>query len=337
MTEQLDADDAVLDIGSAREGFGRRIDGFGKAARTASSQFAGQVGTVKDAAKGRVEKLTAKQPDPYEVAVAEYNGAFTAMADRGLSLLRQRERSTDLIELVERLVNSIANTPKSFGADFEEIEVHRKRFLHTEEFAQRELAAARVSAASAGAGFAAGTAVAGLAPSAAIWVATTFGTASTGTAISTLSGAAAGQAALAWLGGGALAAGGGGTAAGTTLLALAGPIGWTIAGATLLASIALFAKKKFENREAKHEALTAIKRNTALVQGMDARIDELLQRTTSLREQLVASYGDALGHFRADFQALTPAERSTLGALVNNTKSCAALLSTRVEQDAEGA
>jgi len=214
--------------------------------------------------------------------------------------------------------------------------VHKKHFLQAEDFAQKELEAARLSAAGAGAGFAAGTAVAGLAPSAAIWVATTFGTASTGTAISTLSGAAASQAALAWLGGGALAAGGGGTAAGTTLLALAGPIGWTIAGATLLASIALFAKKKFENREAKHEALTAIKRNTALVKGMDAQIEDLLQRTTSLREGLVKGYGEALVHFRADFQALAPGERTELAALVNNTKACAAMLSLRIEQDAAG-
>lgn len=335
MEEQLDVGNAKLNVGDAKEGIGRTVDGFGKAARTVSTQFAGQVGSVKDAARGRVEKLTLKKPDPYEVAVAEYNGSFTAMADRGLSLLRQRERSTDLIELVEQLVNSIANTPKSFDTDFDKIEVHRKRFLHAEEFAQKELEAARLSAAGAGAGFAAGTAVAGLAPSAAMWVATTFGTASTGTAISTLSGAAASQAALAWLGGGALAAGGGGTTAGTALLALAGPIGWTIAGATLLASIALFAKKKFENREAKQEALTAIKRNTALVQGMDAQVNDLLHRTTSLREGLVKSYGEALMHFRADFHGLTPAERSTLATLVNNTKSCATMLSTRIEQDAD--
>ncbi len=45
-----------------------------------------------------------------------------------------------------------------------------------------------------------------------------FGTASTGTAIGTLSGAAAHSATLAWLGGGSLAAGGGGMAAGTIVL-----------------------------------------------------------------------------------------------------------------------
>lgn len=52
----------------------------------------------------------------------------------------------------------------------------------------------------------------------ALGVATTFGVASTGTAISTLSGAAATNATLAWLGGGSLAAGGLGVAGGTAVL-----------------------------------------------------------------------------------------------------------------------
>ena len=75
-------------------------------------------------------------------------------------------------------------------------------------------------------------------------IATTFGVASTGTAISALSGAAATNAALAWLGGGALAAGGGGMAAGSAFLALAGPVGWAIAGVSVVASGLLFFKTK---------------------------------------------------------------------------------------------
>ena len=70
-----------------------------------------------------------------------------------------------------------------------------------------------------------GIAVATMGPTAAMGVVTTFGVASTGTAISALSGAAANSAALAWLGGGALAAGGGGMSAGTAFLGLAGPVG----------------------------------------------------------------------------------------------------------------
>lgn len=78
----------------------------------------------------------------------------------------------------------------------------------------------------------------------AMGVATTFGVASTGTAISTLSGVAATNAALAWLGGGTLATGGGGMAEGEVFLALAGPIGWAIAGITLATTGLLFWKNK---------------------------------------------------------------------------------------------
>lgn len=294
------------------------------------------VGSTKERASGTVEKLTAKKPDPYEVAITEYNGAFTMMNDKGLTLLRQRERSTDLIGFVELLVNSVANTPKSFKAAFDEIELDRAQFLEAEEFARKDLEAARKSAAGAGAGLTAGAAVASMAPSAALWVATTFGTASTGTAISTLSGAAATKAALAWLGGGALVAGGGGTAAGGALLALAGPIGWTIAGATLLTSIALFAKKKFENRKAKQTALTAVKENTALVRTLDEKIGDLLRRTVTLREKLSKSYGESLPFLGADFLALAEEQQSQLAALVNNTKACAAQLSRRIEQEGDG-
>ena len=74
------------------------------------------------------------------------------------------------------------------------------------------------------AGSTVGAAVAAFGPTAAMAIATTFGTAATGTAISSLSGIAATNAALAWLGGGALAAGGGGMAAGSAILALAGPM-----------------------------------------------------------------------------------------------------------------
>lgn len=56
----------------------------------------------------------------------------------------------------------------------------------------------------------------------ALWGVSAYASASTGTAISSLSGAAAEKALLAWLGGGALASGGGGIAAGTAVLGLVG-------------------------------------------------------------------------------------------------------------------
>lgn len=66
----------------------------------------------------------------------------------------------------------------------------------------------------------AGASAAVAAPQAALMGVAAFASASTGTAISSLSGAAATNATLAWLGGGALAAEGGGMAAGTAVLGL---------------------------------------------------------------------------------------------------------------------
>lgn len=327
------------DMGKDKGRISKAADNIGKFTRKKTTPIVEKsndiVDSTKEPASDTTEKLRTNKSDPYEAAITEYNNAFTLMSDKGLALLRQRERSTDLIELVELLVNSVANTPKSFEVAFDEIDVNKADFLEAEEFARQELEAARKSATLAGTGITAGAAVASMAPSAALCVATTFGTASTGTAISTLSGAAATKAALAWLGGGTLAAGGGGTAAGSTFLALAGPVGWTFAGATLLVSISLFAKKKFTNREAKQEALTALKQNTARVVAQDVQIDNLLQRTTSLREILTKSYREALPFFGDDFLMLPKEQQFQLAALVNNTKACAAQLSHLLEQEGD--
>lgn len=85
---------------------------------------------------------------------------------------------------------------------------------------------------------------------AAMSIATTFGTASTGTSISALSGVAATNATTAWLGGGALAAGGGGMAAGSIVLAAIPFVGVTVAVAGVGYGIHKYFKSK--NKKAKN-------------------------------------------------------------------------------------
>lgn len=72
-----------------------------------------------------------------------------------------------------------------------------------------------------------------------------FGAASTGTAISSLSGAAATNATLAWLGGGSLAAGGGGMAAGSAVL---GAITATTTGVFALAAAGIVASAYYSKK-----------------------------------------------------------------------------------------
>ena len=289
--------------------------------KSKASDAKDKVVDVKDDIADKLTKLDRMLED----SVTEYNDAYTLMNDKGVKLFVERSRAVDSISCVEGFVNSIANKPQSFDADFKEIMSDRKQFTEACDFAERELRDARKAAAGAGAGLAAGASVAFMAPTAAMWVATTFGTASTGAAISTLSGAAATNAALAWLGGGALAAGGNGIAGGTAFLAMAGPVGWSIAGATLLSSILVLSVKKMKLNKEKNEEIQAVKENIERVREMDAKIGAVLDETTEIRNGLNNQYAKAVHLYGADYQSLDEDEKMLLGALVNNTKSLAAM------------
>lgn len=304
------------------------VDALKEKALKASETIGDRAQEIKESALGLKEDITEKLTEldrMLESSITEYNDVYTMMNDKGVQLFMERSRSVDTICFVERLINSIANHPKSFDADFAEITLQRDSFMDTCAFGQKELQAAREAAGGAGAGLAAGASVAFMAPTAAMWVATTFGTASTGTAISTLSGAAASNAALAWLGGGALTAGGHGMAAGSALLAMAGPIGWTIAGATLLTSILLFSSKKAKLNKQKNEEIESVKKNTELLREIDAQIQQILTDTEAIRTGLNESFTQCLPMFQKDYTSFTDDQKRQLGALVNQTKALSAM------------
>lgn len=119
---------------------------------------------------------------------------------------------------------------------------------------------------------------------AALWLVGNFGVASTGAAISSLSGAAATNAALAALGGGAVAAGGGGMAAGATVLAALGPMVGVGIGAIALPLFShLSANKKIkEIGEIECEILNAIDELEAQL----LKLDVYKKRTNELMDSL---------------------------------------------------
>lgn len=301
-----------------------------------TDDFMDKAAEVKDNALDKKDEIMEKLTELDRMlsqSVTEYNDAYTLMNDKGVQLYVERTRAMDTIAFVETIVNSIANRPKSFDTEFEEINVNRKQFKDTCDFAERELQDARNAATGAGAGLAAGASVAFMAPTAAMWVATTFGTASTGAAISTLSGAAATNAALAWLGGGALAAGGQGIAGGTAFLALAGPIGWSIAGATLLSSILIFTTKKTKRNKEKNEEIEALKDNIERVHEMDAKIQTILTETQKIRAGLNDMIAKAMPLFNADYATISDEQKQTLGALVNTTKALSAMFAKTIGEE----
>lgn len=266
----------------------------------------------------------------HERARNKYNATIEKVNTSCGDLYQSRVESQDCISKVQKLINSIANTPKEFNSTFSKIEAAVSQFKETEKYAEESLKASKKAGVNVAAGVATGTAVASLAPTAMMWVATTFGTASTGTAISSLSGAVATKAALAWLGGGALSAGGAGVAGGEALLALAGPIGWGIAGASaaISASAVSIKNKKIADKvidEAKTITMAGAELNETI-----AVIDNLRMETDllmgKLKSQLVA-FSDTAG---SDYETLSTDVQLGLGSMVNNTLSLAELLNKTV-------
>lgn len=148
------------------------------------------------------------------------------------------------LNAIQAQFDAIRNIPKDKQLQYEKLKSVRLKWKSQAEKIESDFKAATLKSISGGAIASTGVAIAALGPTAAMGVATTFGVASTGTSISLLSGAAATNAALAWLGGGALAAGGGGMAAGQALLTLAGPVGWAIAGVSLIGTGVFYFKAK---------------------------------------------------------------------------------------------
>ena len=104
----------------------------------------------------------------------------------------------------------------------------------------------------------------------------TYGVASTGTAISGLSGAAASNAILAWLGGGSIAAGGGGVAAGTAVLGGIALVPAVLITGALCHLSANQTIKKIDEQEV--IALADIRQfteNTTIVQALGRRVEEI--------------------------------------------------------------
>ena len=111
--------------------------------------------------------------------VDKYNATITDVQKKGEALYGTRKQSVVRIEEIENLINSIANTPKDFERKLMRIKAARVNFRETEKYADEAYRNAIKSGAGVAVGIGAGIAVASMAPTAAMWVATTFGTAST--------------------------------------------------------------------------------------------------------------------------------------------------------------
>ena len=267
--------------------------------------------------------------------VDAYEEKSEVVRDQAVLLYELRhETAASVVAACEKYLSDLANAPRELQKSVGELKTEFASFEATVAGLQEKAEdVAMKSGGGAAGGVAAGVGVAAFAPSAAMAIATTFGTASTGTAISALSGAAATNAALAWLGGGAIgsAAGAGGMAAGKALLALAGPVGWAIGGAGLIGAGGYAWYKNAQIAEEATEKAREVHEQVLVLDRAHNEISDLI----TLTRQHESGVRDQLKHLRSeapeDYLAFNDEAKHHLGALINNVKALAQLLNRQVE------
>ena len=170
----------------------------GEVSKAADSMAKGTVSiakNVKDSAD-KVDlfnsKLRAKAVEDYNNAVERYENVADDLAKSTQALYDLRKIAIVHVKYVEQHINQLANTPKEFAVELHKINTEVTTFENKEDEIKEAEKQAKAAEGGSGAGAtlsALGIAVATMGPTAAMGVATTFGVASTGTAISALSGA----------------------------------------------------------------------------------------------------------------------------------------------------
>ena len=268
--------------------------------------------------KQKKSKLQVAQ-DKAQAAIKETNNAIGELGEYTRSLYKS-------LTSIQEQFDKIRNVPSEQKLQYEELKQIRLNWKQQADKIDKDYKNVTVKNAGVGAaGAGLGVAVVTMGPTVAMGVATTFGVASTGTAISTLSGAAATNAALAWLGGGALAAGGGGMAAGNAFLALAGPVGWAIAGVSLLASGLIFWKSKSDKNHLENVFIAISERD---IKSYELAIIELKERISRIIDEN-SKLTDAIGEiesFGLDYNKMSEAQQYALASYVNLMLSSTQLL-----------
>lgn len=305
-----------------------------------TSETFNEAGKIANNTKEQIEsvdlfnsKLRQEAVDGYNEAISCYNEEADSLANKSIELYQVRDKAIKVVKIVEERINKLANKPKEFETKLEAIDVEIQNFEDKQIAISQSIKEAELASGSTAATAslsALGVTVATLGPTAAMGVATTFGVASTGTAISSLTGAAANSAALAWLGGGSVAAGGGGVAAGNAFLALAGPVGWGIAGAMLTASVGAGVVANGKNEEVAKEAIEEQKKVELLARQLKEKVIEVTELIELTEKQTEGIYLANLSLTGMDYSLFTDDEKYQAGALVNSTLSLTAMVNKEI-------
>lgn len=232
----------------------------------------------------------------------------------------------DALNGMQDQFDKIRNIPSEKELEYKELKKIRLNWKQQVEKLEKDYKDMQGKAAGAGAaGVGLGVAAVAIGPTVAMGIATTFGIASTGTAICTLSGAAMFNAALAWLGGGALIAGGGGMVAGQAFLAMFGPLGWTIAACSFVLSGICFLVFGKNKKKLEQIYMLIGERDINTYKLAAVELDERIVRMDKETDLILAGI-EAIKGFGTDYRAMTEKQQYMLGSYLNLMNSSTQLL-----------
>lgn len=254
------------------------------------------------------EYIAKKAADEANVCRKNSGDAINALGQTKLSVLNGSVKS--FIDVIEK-INENFGLDASVGLD------ELKKFKLNKQ-SLNELKEMQTVAASIVGGAAGGAAVGAVTAFGACSAAAAFGAASTGTAIATLSGAAATNATLAFLGGGSLAAGGLGVAGGAAIL------GGLAAGPALAVMGFIVGAKASESKDNAYanlakskefrEQMKVVKAQCRAIRMRAAMFERLLLKLNAIFEPLVYSLEDIVRTSGTDYSEYSSEDKAVVAA-----------------------
>ena len=269
----------------------------------------------------------------------EYNCNQFHFKQSAVDLFETRKKIINRMRAIEVILLGIEELPRWCQEDLQKIHIQIQDFEKAVKFenSPRDFAMNTDSTGRTAAvigsiiGTVTGSAAAVWGSTAAMSLATVLGTASTGTAISALSGVAATNAALAWLGGGSIAAGGAGVAGGHLVLAMFGPIGGAIAGASAIGSVALMRSKNRKRLDEMYKQIGTIIHDNDLIKPKLKHLDMLVGRSKNfLGMELRDSQQWVNIVTPKNYKSWDDEQKHCLERLMNNLSYAAQIINERV-------
>ena len=255
-----------------------------------------------------------------------------------------RKNSGDAItNLGKAKINILEDSIKPFIASFEKLHnveltdsvgLNELQKFHIDEQSFGELKEMQAMAASIAGGVASGATIGAITAFGAYGGAMAFGAASTGTAIASLSGIAATNATLAFLGGGSLAVGGLGIAGGTAVLGglVAGPA-LAVMGFIIGAKASANKDKAYSNLAQAKEFREEMETVKSMCKGIRMRanmFERLILKLNALFAPLTYSLDQIIITSGTDYSLFTPEQKATVAATMSLAGAIKAVLDTPI-------